>query len=278
MKNLCILLLFSITLNAVSQELVIRGKIVDKTTQLGVPFAYVMISKTDKGTLTDSLGNYRLDIPSVFSGHQLLISSVGYSDTIVAIPEQNAEIKIRPKITHLGEVVVLSKSTSERNIGCKRNKFIFNNLTVIYNFGGFGLYFPYNRPSYIIAVAFNISEIKGEDLLINLRILNPDTSLRTYGEDLLSENVIVHPTKTGWMKVDVSKYCVKIPSTGFIVDIAVAGKRIESRSLKEANKNPHISFNFTSEKVNYKWMSASIYDEHPLMGFRPAVKVYVQDN
>ncbi len=264
--------------SAISQELVIRGKIVDEAYNQGVPFAYVMIYKTDKGTLSDSLGNFRLDIPSVFSTRQLLISSVGFRDTIVAMPTNMSEIRIIPKVVQLGPVVVFNKPIKEINIGSKRNSFIVNSLMVSYNFGWFRVYFPYGRSANINSIAVNISEIKGKDLVINLRILKPDTSLRTYGEDLIGENIIVHPTKTGWLRIDVSKYCNKIPSTGFIVDIAVAGNRIESRSLKEARKDPHISFNFTPEKVSYKWMSASIYDEHPLKGHRPAVKVYVQDN
>lgn len=260
-----------------SQGFVLTGRIVDKETNLGVPFAYVMIYKTDKGTLSDSLGNFRLDIPSVFSTHQLLISSVGFRDTIVAMPTNMSEIKIIPKVVQLGPVVVFNKPVKEINIGCRRNNFIVNPLRVSYNFGGFRVYFPYSRSANINSVAVNISEIKGKDLLINLRILKPDTSLRTYGNDLIGENIVVRPTKTGWIKIDVSKYNIKIPSSGFIVNIAVVGNRIESRSLKEARKDPHISFNFTSEKVNYIWMSASIYDEHPLMGHRPAVKVYVQE-
>ena len=87
---------------------VLRGQITDATTQEAIPFANVVIHRTERGTTTDLDGFYRLTVPG--SADSLHISFVGYVARTVAIdnrPEIN--VALTPQVVSLNELVFTAR-------------------------------------------------------------------------------------------------------------------------------------------------------------------------
>lgn len=80
-----LLLLFSVALFAQSKHTYqIKGKVLDKQTRVGVPFSTVVITGTNRGTITDSLGNFSIEnvAPAMY---QLTVSCLGYKETRTSV-------------------------------------------------------------------------------------------------------------------------------------------------------------------------------------------------
>lgn len=78
-------LLLSVALFAQSKHTYqIKGKVVDKQTRVGVPFSTVLITGSNRGAITDSLGNFSIDnvAPAMY---QLTVSSLGYKETRTSV-------------------------------------------------------------------------------------------------------------------------------------------------------------------------------------------------
>ncbi len=97
-------------------SIVISGKITDAQTGNPISGASIGIKGKPKGTSTDNLGNYSLNIDNAKT--VLLISAVGYTSKMV-VPGTltTLNISLEPAVNNLAEVVVVSYGTAKkRNI------------------------------------------------------------------------------------------------------------------------------------------------------------------
>lgn len=74
--------LLFLSLTSIAQQGVIRGKVFDVLNNSPIPFANVVIQSTNKGTSSDSEGNYRLEKlePGLYN---IVVSSLGYNNKVV---------------------------------------------------------------------------------------------------------------------------------------------------------------------------------------------------
>ena len=105
-----IALLFSILFTAGflhAQTLKISGRIIDAETGNAVPFSNVVLKSSHTGTMADSAGKFRLNIPG--RRDTLLVSALGYiADTVSVSPltDQLLTIPLQASTFHLAEVTV----------------------------------------------------------------------------------------------------------------------------------------------------------------------------
>lgn len=86
----------------------LRGQIIDATTQQAIPFANVVINQTAQGTTTDLAGYYRLNVPR--GADSLHISFVGYVARTVAIDQRDEiNVALTPDLISLNEVVFTAR-------------------------------------------------------------------------------------------------------------------------------------------------------------------------
>lgn len=95
--NRVLLLLYILGINyvAFSQELIIYGSVIDKKTELPLPFSVVKAFPSKSATLTDSLGGFSLELLN--SDKFIEISSTGYQKSRIDrnnIKEQSTANKI----------------------------------------------------------------------------------------------------------------------------------------------------------------------------------------
>lgn len=90
-----------------SVEGIIRGKIISAEDNQPIPGATISIKGTDKGTVTDSGGNFNLDFAK--ADNRLLVANyVGMkSKEFRAAPDSSLEVKLEPSGQALSEVVVV---------------------------------------------------------------------------------------------------------------------------------------------------------------------------
>lgn len=99
----CFLLLTSLLTFA--QERMIEGNVIDENGQplIGVT---IRLKGTKRGTVTDTIGHYRLSIPKKFN--TLLFDYVGYqSESVSALDKKVVNVQLRISTTPLQEVVVV---------------------------------------------------------------------------------------------------------------------------------------------------------------------------
>ncbi len=98
-----------------SQQNIIRGKVTGEYTKLPLAYATVMIKNTNKGVLTDTLGQFTIVVPENLKAKQieLVVSAVGYTqaekkiDISHNIMDQSFMLVLNEEL--LGEVIIVRK-------------------------------------------------------------------------------------------------------------------------------------------------------------------------
>jgi len=99
-------------LPAASQELTIRGKVLDES-ELPLPGANVVVKGTTIGTVTDMDGNFSIEVPDTNS--VLVFSYLGYlAKELQPGSQTNLEVRLEPDLSELEEVVVVGYGTQRK--------------------------------------------------------------------------------------------------------------------------------------------------------------------
>lgn len=109
-----IALFFCITDSVLAQEITVRGQVVSADNGDPLPGATVLIQGTQRGTSTDTEGNYELN--NVPANAKLVFSFTGYSNLTVAVDGRTTiDVELNPGVQRLDDVVVTA-------FGVERNK------------------------------------------------------------------------------------------------------------------------------------------------------------
>ncbi len=105
--------LFMTTVMAMAQERKVSGKVVDSNDDMGVPGASVVIKGTTRGVITDSDGNFSIDVRG--NNDVLVISFVGYQPQEVPVGTQSViNVSMVSDAQSLQEVVVTGYTVDNR--------------------------------------------------------------------------------------------------------------------------------------------------------------------
>ncbi|MCK5705309.1 MAG: carboxypeptidase-like regulatory domain-containing protein, partial [Cyclobacteriaceae bacterium] len=92
----------------------VTGKVMSQEDDEAIPGVNIIVKGTGTGTVTDSEGNYSIDIPAD-DEVTLVYSSVGYtSEEIEAKYNETIDVNIEPDITALSEIVVTGYGTEKK--------------------------------------------------------------------------------------------------------------------------------------------------------------------
>tara|TARA_R110000868_G_scaffold156380_1_gene383217 strand:+ start:2482 stop:3897 length:1416 start_codon:yes stop_codon:yes gene_type:complete len=119
MKRIVILLFF-INYKILFASISINGKVFDYTTSEGIPFINIYIENTTIGVISNSDGNFIINIPSTYKNAVLVFSSIGYETYKIKISDLNTgtsnSIKLKQSTTVLDEVVLNYKKLTANEI------------------------------------------------------------------------------------------------------------------------------------------------------------------
>ena len=104
---LCLLFFSIISTSVFSQNISIKGYVIDSTTLDSIPFATVYVKGTSFGTGADYDGSFNLSVPSITDS--LWISSMGYMTKIIAIPKNKSTVNINVFLSedYTGDVILI---------------------------------------------------------------------------------------------------------------------------------------------------------------------------
>jgi len=127
-----LLLCFLFIQASFSQQLYIRGQVIDDETGLPLKDASVYINNTTRGTITDEKGNFELG-PFDPGRYEVVASYVGYDAVLytaeITTTSFRISFKLNKKGTMLREVLVLTKETRERYLDIfKKNVLGISNI------------------------------------------------------------------------------------------------------------------------------------------------------
>ncbi|GAA0890880.1 SusC/RagA family TonB-linked outer membrane protein [Fulvivirga kasyanovii] len=85
-------------------QVVVSGKVIDASENEPLPGVTVLVEGTSNGTITDSDGNYKIEVKE---NQSLFFSFVGYESQTIAVGNQSViDVALMPDITQLTEVVI----------------------------------------------------------------------------------------------------------------------------------------------------------------------------
>ncbi len=246
MRFLAILFFVIVCSQVKAQQL--TGQVVDRD-GVGVVCAHVFYPETLKGTTTNATGYFSMtQIPKL---KNILVSCVGYSDTIIPIETIiGGTIKLRKKEYHLEEVSVIAKRSEEIFIGSKKKP---KGITFLLkgdkkDYKGWFLYFPRNSNAKLKSIGLHIRKFNNPNIKLHFRVLAPDALYKTLGTDLLL-NDIEEPIKKGWTFIDFTKENIRFTKNGLIVAFYLTGME----------KNDEVVISGIANEPEYSWMSSLNY-------------------
>ena len=196
---------------------IIQGTVTNKKS--GEPLAYVNIGIKGKnvGTVSDSKGNYELNIKDSNLTDALTFSMLGFevkeiSISALKIGEAN-NIKLNETAYKLDEVIITDKELKTRKSGVKARKDWTNSGFTSNELGNeIGTRININKvPAVIEKVKFRIAYSKFDTVFLRMNIYNVVDDEPS--ENLLKQNVFLTTTiKNGDVEVDLSQYNISIDS------------------------------------------------------------------
>ncbi len=120
-----LVLLMLITTKSISQEITLKGIIVNEKE---IPVPYVNIGIVDKavGTVTNTKGEFTLYIDPLDNKSTLKVSCLGFESKIISIDalekKEIITIQLLEKIEELDEVLVLPKKTKKHEVGSTKTE------------------------------------------------------------------------------------------------------------------------------------------------------------
>jgi hypothetical protein len=222
MKSIFIFIVFLLILNNKILSQTISGRVLDAKTLSTAPYSTLEIKGKGIGWVTDSIGNFILEIPKdiISENDTLLIRSLGFSSTEVLLKSvlnnTSIEIKLRPSIFQLDTIIIKPKANSFIK-GVTVEKAKANSGSS--EWGQVAVYMDNEDEvkGIIQNVSFFISSRGKPKAPFRIRFYERQDD-GSPGRDLIQENIIATPQKGNmWFKVDVSKYKIIVPKEGYFV-------------------------------------------------------------
>jgi len=254
-------------------SLSVKGKIIQKDNSQPLSYVSIGILNQPLGTLTDTLGNFNFQISKQNLKDTLQISMVGYFSMKISVKEfierKEKSIKLNVKIEELPKIVVTSGKANIEIIGRLRSgKFIqvsiHNKKSVGETIGSeMGMRYKTKQTNAILKdfnfyiSANNFNYIKYRLNIYSVKDDMPDTLI-------INKQIFmsVIDYKTGWTKVDLEDYNIKI-NRDFIVTVQWVESRMDKKenpvTLIPVAMTPFSKNCYTRIASQDKWKKVGIY-------------------
>ncbi len=251
-----ILILFIYTTLSFSQQIFITGKVVDSLTLSPIPFVHVYYMNTNKGTISDINGNFKIE--KLVDNQYLIFSYLGYKKDTIAIEKISKEniVKLTPIDYLLGPIVVspgpnLADSIIELVIKNKEknNPLNYDNFTCI----------AYRR----FVVTTSLDSIKNNKRLedsVKNKYINFFEKHHIFLTENISEITYKYPNDWNEKVIDSKISGIKDPTISVLFN-ELTPFSFYSKTVNIGDKNYLNPINPNSNKYYYFSLKDTIYDD-----------------
>jgi hypothetical protein len=210
--------------SAFSQQVQIKGVIVDKDTKEPLPFTSVGLKNEQIGALSNEHGQFIVPAPTQNTADSLVVVALGYARRAVLVKRGVAvaslTIELPKRAVELGNVTVKAGKIKNLGMGSRSDnpgEGMIQGLP-----GSQYAFFVKNeknkRLGNVRTVSFYIGENGFPREPFRVRLYKADGNYNAPNTDLLTENVVVSAPQGGqWYTVDLTPYNIIAPEEGFFV-------------------------------------------------------------
>lgn len=115
-KILYILAILILPLYASGQNTILKGKVIDKKTNLPIEYAHIHVANSNWGTISNTMGDFSITIPAeIRYDEKVRVSMLGYKTAERSIEQiiKDSCILIEPNVPTLKPVEIVAYRTAE---------------------------------------------------------------------------------------------------------------------------------------------------------------------
>lgn len=238
----------------------VKGIVINKSTGKPVSFTNIWVENENIGVTSEEDGTFLID-KSGLENKYLILTCVGYEKTRVLISEKFLKIEMLPKVNELKEVVISPSGGKRSQLLPDIGSYYANEPWIVARF--FPYKEEYDAKPYINKISYLTSCI-GKTGKYRIRIFGVNDRGEP-GADLITDQLI-YDSKTGTNKItiDLEKYRLKIPPSGFFIGFEWLSTRENKRQkisiwgfiLKDTSQNwGYISGRWRQTRTNNQPLS-----------------------
>jgi hypothetical protein len=200
---------------SVKSQILITGKIINRSTKEIIPFATIGLLKENIGTSADDNGIFNIK-SRIYPEDTLIVSSVGYVNKILPLSQLpiNSTIELDVKQKTLSEVFISNKQIKPEILNdfssCSLNWFNVGQNSIVQ----VAQYFHAPSPNMYLS-KINICKM-GTNCLFRIRIYDVDSVFGNPSVELTDSVIEVQSSKK-YIQIDLEKYKIRIPDKDFFV-------------------------------------------------------------
>ncbi len=254
-----------------TDEKVLSGRIRDKKSNLPLPFVNIGILNKDRGTTSNTKGEFDLSLSESDLNDTLKISMVGYEPKEIYLKDifnkqkQILNIQLQEKANELKEVVIVDKKLTTKVLGNKTDSKFFGGKFASGDLGSeIAIRIKIkDTPTHLDTFGFNISYNTGDTASFRVNIYDVKNGLPD--KNILTENIMLRINgQTGKIEIDLSKYNVVVKDDFFISLEWIEGKN---------NSGIVFSAGFANKGTYYRKASQGRWKKYPMgVGFNVTAK------
>ena len=253
----------------------LSGQVVDAQTMKPLPYVNIGILNRGVGTVTDTEGEFRLDVKEKFND-TLRISMVGYRPIEMLMEEikggkKPLSIQMEERISTLNEIVVTAKAYKKKTLGNKtESKFISTGFNYDQLGAEMGIKINIRKtPSFVDAFQFHVSynRLSAKSIFrINFYSVKKNRPF----ENILTKNILVpiEPRQTGSITVDLTPYDIVLND-----DVIVSLEWVDNEGENKKGEAIFFSLGLFTNGTLYKKSSQSRFKKHSSLGIAFTVNV-----
>jgi hypothetical protein len=247
----------------------IMGIVLDNKTNTPLPYVNIGILNKEIGTVTDTNGEFILNLKEEFANDTIRMSSIGYKPIEFLVKNmtqkrQPMSIKLEEQVSELGEVVITAKAYKKKTLGNKtESKFISTGFSYDQLGAEMGIKINVRKnPTFVDAFNFNISYNRLSAKSI-FRINFYSIENNKPKENILTENILVsiEPKQVGKITVDLKPYDIVLTN-----DVIVALEWVETDGVNNKGEAIFFSLGILNSGTLYKKSSQAKFKKHSSMG------------
>ena len=226
MRNLFLSILFLLSTGLNAQTINLSGIFINETTGEAIPFATIEIMGKGIGCAANYKGKFSLELPLTSLNDTVKCSSLAYASKLLAIKSfgkdySNILIQLKPIAYTLKEIEIFEPTAGKYKLGNYEDRKKSYGGQMEQQKGQIAVYMDSKRykKAKIINASFYISRNCGKpETPFRVRVYSVDEKTGNPGNDLIPVNIIIKgKRKGGWTTVDLSKYNIDAPSSGYFV-------------------------------------------------------------